>query len=283
MRKLAFAILLISGIFGLSAVVGAFVPLTITDGTNTVPNTSMITFGNGFIVGGSNEAATANLKAPDRTVTTSPTVGAGDMAGQINLNGSSLTLNIPAISSTVFPAGATLVADNFAATNVTVSSTPTVNGCPSTIYPGGFAAYLSNGVSLDCAGFPGWGQLLGQINTWTATQSSTPQTLTISTATFTPSAAAGNNIKFTLVHASCPCTLANPSGTPVAGTSGVIEITQSSSGSDTIGTWGSSYLYSGGTASIALSTGANATDTLSYYVRDSTHIVLTTAALNATH
>lgn len=119
--------------------------------------------------------------------------------------------------------------------------------------------------------------------TWTATQSSTPQSLTISTSTFTPAAAAGNNIKFTLIHASCPCTLANPSGTVVAGTSGVIEITQSSTGSDTIGTWGSSYLYAGGTSTIALSTGASDTDTFSYYVRDSTHIELVTAALNATH
>jgi hypothetical protein len=120
-------------------------------------------------------------------------------------------------------------------------------------------------------------------NTWTATQSSTPQTLTISTATFTPAAAAGNNIKFQLVHASCPCTLANPSGSPIAGTSGVLEIQQSSTGSDTIGTWGSSYIYAGGTATIALSAGASQTDTFSYYVRDSTHILITTAALNATH
>lgn len=119
--------------------------------------------------------------------------------------------------------------------------------------------------------------------TWSATQSATPQSLTISGSTFTPAANAGNYIKLTLVHASCPCTLANPSGTPVAGTAGVIEITQSATGSDTIGTWGSSYLYTGGTSTIALSTGANATDTLSYYVRDSTHIVLTTAALNPTH
>jgi hypothetical protein len=118
-------------------------------------------------------------------------------------------------------------------------------------------------------------------NTWTATQSSTPQSLTISTATFTPATASGNNIAFTLT-AACPCTFANPSGTPISGTSGVIEITQGTGG-QTIGTWGSSYLYAGGTATIALSTGSGNTDTLSYYVRDSTHIVLTTAALNATH
>lgn len=118
---------------------------------------------------------------------------------------------------------------------------------------------------------------------WTATQSSTPQSLVISTATFTPATGAGNNIKLTLNHSACPCTFANPSGTPVAGTSGVIEITQSATGADTIGTWGSSYVSTNGTAAITLSVGSGQTDTLSYYVRDSTHILLTTAALNATH
>ncbi len=125
--------------------------------------------------------------------------------------------------------------------------------------------------------------VLATAQTWTATQSSTPQTLVISTATFTPAAASGNNIKITLVHASCPCTIANPSGTPVAGTSGVLEIIQSSSGSDTIGTWGSQFMATGGVASLTLSTGANAKDFFSYYVEDSTHILVTTAALNATH
>jgi hypothetical protein len=124
-------------------------------------------------------------------------------------------------------------------------------------------------------------QFIALVWTWTATQSSAPQALTISTATFTPGAAAGNNIKFTLT-AACPCTLANPSGTLVGGTSGVIEITQGTGG-QTITTYGSSYLYGGGTATITLSTGAGQTDTFSYYVRDSTHILLTTAALNATH
>jgi hypothetical protein len=119
--------------------------------------------------------------------------------------------------------------------------------------------------------------------TWTGTQSSTPQTLTISGSTFTPAATAGNNVKFTLVHASCPCTVANPSGTVTPGTSGVMEVTQSATGTDTIGTWGSSYIAAGGTSTLTLSTAAGATDTLSYYVRDATHIVLTMGALNATH
>jgi hypothetical protein len=123
--------------------------------------------------------------------------------------------------------------------------------------------------------------LLNGTNVWSGQQTASVTTLTISTATFTPDGS-NNNYGITLVHASCPCTLANPSATPVAGTSGVITVTQSSSGSDTIGTWGSDYEAPGGTASITLSTGASAVDTLSYYVKDSSHILLL-PALNFSH
>jgi hypothetical protein len=115
--------------------------------------------------------------------------------------------------------------------------------------------------------------LLNGTNVWSAQQSVTPTTLAISTATFTPDGTS-NNYAITLVHASCPCTLANPSATPVAGTGGQIVVKQSATGSDTFGTWGSQYESSGGTSTITLSTAANAVDILSYYVRDSTHIEL---------
>ena len=49
----------------------------------------------------------------------------------------------------------------------------------------------------------------------------------------------------------------------------MFEIVQSSTGSNTIGTWGSEYEYAGGTSTIALSTANNAVDYLPYYV-DST-------------
>jgi hypothetical protein len=115
--------------------------------------------------------------------------------------------------------------------------------------------------------------LLNGTNVWSGQQSTTPTTLSISTATFTPNGTS-NNYSMTLVHASCPCTLANPSVTPVAGTGGQIVVIQSATGSDTIGTWGSDYEASGGTGTLTLSTGAGAVDILSYYVRDSTHIEL---------
>lgn len=127
----------------------------------------------------------------------------------------------------------------------------------------------------------GTAALLATKQTYGAQQSASITALTISTATFTPDGS-NNSYSFTLVHASCPCTLANPSATPVAGTSGIIVVTQSSTGSDTIGTWGSQYQAPGGTATITLSTGANAVDVLAYYVKDSTHILLL-PSLNFSH
>lgn len=124
---------------------------------------------------------------------------------------------------------------------------------------------------------------LSTAETWTGSQRGTVQSVSISTATYTPNFDTGNNFTLTLVHASCPCTLANPSTTPVAGQSGTIEVIQSATGSDVISTWGSNYTTAGGTSSITLSTGANARDYLSYYVADATHIVLSPAVLNATH
>ena len=109
-------------------------------------------------------------------------------------------------------------------------------------------------------------------------------TITISTATFTPNFDNAENFTLTLVHASCPCTLANPSTSLVAGQSGVFEIHQSSTGSDTIGTWGSDYQSAGGTASITLSTGASAVDYLPYYVNAAaTAIILGSLVQGPTH
>jgi hypothetical protein len=113
---------------------------------------------------------------------------------------------------------------------------------------------------------------VGVVNTWTAPQKTSTETPAISTATFTPlfntTASAAQNHRIVLVHASCPCTLANPASLG-AGQSGMFEIVQSSTGSDTIGTWGTDYEYAGGTASITLSTTANAVDYIPYIV-DST-------------
>lgn len=121
-------------------------------------------------------------------------------------------------------------------------------------------------------------------NSWTGSQRETPVNVSISTATFTPNFNTGQNFELDLVHASCPCTLANPSTTLVAGQSGVIEVHQSATGSDTIGTWGSDYQYVGGTSTITLSTTASTVDYLPYYVNNAaTGIVLGTLLKAPSH
>lgn len=92
---------------------------------------------------------------------------------------------------------------------------------------------------------------------------SPPDALTISTATFTPTAEGSNDYRVVLVHASCPCTIANPSGTLTDGGKFTLEVWQSSTGSDTVGTWGSDYDF--GTAGApTLSTGINKGDVLGF-------------------
>ncbi len=109
-------------------------------------------------------------------------------------------------------------------------------------------------------------------NSWSAGQVGVPVTVAISTATFTPDLSAGNNFAITLVHASCPCTLANPTNI-TAGQSGLIVVNQSATGSDTITSYGGDWKWPGGVAP-TLSTGASAVDVFSYYVIDATHIAL---------
>jgi hypothetical protein len=217
--------------------------------------------------------------APDNTFTISHTLVATDMGGQVNFNNSSLTVTIPAISSTVLANGMSVIINNYNSSPLTISTTPTINGFNGTSIPqyGGISC-VSNGTSLDCVGLGVLANegFLNKTQVWSAQQSASFTTLSISTATFTPDGS-NNDYALTLVHAACPCTLANPSVTPVAGTHGVIIVTQSSTGSDTIGTWGSYYQAPGGTSTITLSTGVNAVDVLGYVVKDSTHILLVPA------
>lgn len=112
------------------------------------------------IVFASNKLSTS---VPDTTFTSNHTIAVTDMGGQVNMNGSSLTVTIPAISSTVFAANMTSIICNYAASTVTISTTPTINGyTPSTIpaVSGGIASCLgltSNGVSLDAVPTSGGG------------------------------------------------------------------------------------------------------------------------------
>jgi len=87
--------------------------------------------------------------------------------------------------------------------------------------------------------------------------------LAISTATFTPNFDNFINFSVTLIHASCPCTLASPSNA-YNGLSGFIEVIQSSTGSDLINTYGGTWKFAGGVAPV-LSTAANAVDVLPFF------------------
>lgn len=139
--------------------------LTVTDGTNSVANVATLTAGLGLKVATGIGAATINSSVPNATQTTNYSIAAGDMAGQENFNGSSLTCTIPAISSTVFAQNMSAVISNRNASALTLSSTPTLNGLASatTIYQYGWANCTSNGTSLDCFGFPGFGILAGDM------------------------------------------------------------------------------------------------------------------------
>ncbi len=105
----------------------------------------------------------------------------------------------------------------------------------------------------------------GAIETFTKAQRGAVVALT-SASTITPDFSASNNYSVTL---DTNATLANPTNL-TAGQSGVITITQDSTGSRTLA-YGSYWKFVGGTAP-ALSTTASAVDELVYYVESSTRI-----------
>jgi len=120
------------------------------------------------------------------------------------------------------------------------------------------------------------------VQTWPATQKLGDQTPAISGSTFTPDMSAGQYIIINLVHASCPCTIANPTNMPSSGhPTGVIVVKQSSSGSDAV-SWGSYWQGPGGTVP-STSTTANAVDEFGWSVDDSTDVSINTFGLNFHH
>jgi hypothetical protein len=120
-------------------------------GTGTAGTAQAVSMGNGVTI----NTGVLTTTAPDNTSTANYTIAAADMAGQRNMNGASLTVTIPAISSTVFASGMTSTVCNYNSTALTISSTPTINGYTASTLPGmtgGQASCLaltSNGTSLD--------------------------------------------------------------------------------------------------------------------------------------
>lgn len=116
-------------------------------------------------------------------------------------------------------------------------------------------------------------------NNFTASQSNCITALTAVSNVFTPDGTC-NNYSFTLGATN---TLANWSAGMVAGTAGYLFIFQDGTGNRSIGTYGSQINSPGGTASNTFSTAAGAWDMYGYIIKDSTHVWLAPAGLNASH
>lgn len=173
---------------------------------------------------------------------------------------------------------ANMAANTFSSNETAGSAAPADNTLPSCSGSNSALNYTSNS-GLGCVTTVA---RLDTVGVFSASQRVTLQTPTISTATFTPNFDTGADFVIGLTSA-CPCTIANPSTTPVAGQHGILYIVQDSGGSRTVGTWGSQYITQGGVSTLALSTAANAIDVLSYAVKDATHIVLSPVQTNAVH
>jgi hypothetical protein len=111
------------------------------------------------------------------------------------------------------------------------------------------------------------GGVTGRSNEWTAGQYVTPATLT-DASTIAVDLSLSNNFTVTLGGNR---TLGNPTNIH-AGQAGQIVVKQDGTGSRTLA-YASYYKFAGGTAP-TLTTTAGATDILSYYVIDSTHIAI---------
>lgn len=123
--------------------------------TGSLANATNIGLASCLTFSGTNLATTV----VDNTSTANYTIAALDMCGQRNMNATSLTLTIPAISSTIFAAGMSATIDYQASTgSLTVTTTPTINGmpCQTKLYPFGWWSGVSNGTSIDAVGFPGF-------------------------------------------------------------------------------------------------------------------------------
>lgn len=136
----------------------------------------------------------------------------------------------------------------------------------------------SDGLTLNAAGIDATltfasGTLslsLGHSNAWTKSQRSAPSTLTDGSS-IAVDLSLSNNFTLTLGgnHG-----LANPSNAN-PGQAGIIVVKQDATGGRTL-SYASNYKFASGTAPV-LSTAANALDVLSYYVVDSTHVLILSA------
>jgi hypothetical protein len=232
---------------------------------------SILTAGNGISITGTTNA-TITASSPVRTVTTSPTIGSGDLGGQINMNVSGGgTLTVPATST--FVANSTVSVVNYSASTAAVSTTPTINaggGCvTATGIPSGDTwQMLSNGTSIECFQTVSSGGGTNVLTGAGAGTSGYPQPQTMSNgATVTPANPVGAFTFYTLAQAhgtnnaiAVPAT-ANPNQQVT------FTLTQDSTGGSTI-TFAAGYTFLSGTPSF--NTAANAVNVVGCYVTSAT-------------
>lgn len=279
----------ITGIVTTSPLTGG----TVTTGTATIACGTCLV--NGGALGTPSSGVVTNLTGTASGLTAGSVTTNANLTGVITSSGNATSVGASfpkAAADGVTFGQTTFNSTNFTAPsgvvntiqNISTSSSPTF-ASPTFSTQATVPIIISSTTNLRLEASSGSGVDIGsqvvQFNQAAAAVS--PVVLTISTSTFTPTFGTGNDFSVTLVHASCPCTLANPTGPVTPGQHGIIYFIQSATGSDVIGTWGSSYLSSGGTSTLVLSTAANAIDVFSYAVKDSTHIILSAGALNVSH
>lgn len=269
---------------------------------------SNVTLGSGLSLSSGTLSLATTLRANTGTTDTILASDGGKVYSTSNASAQAITL--PTVGTTGFGAGFGFNPDAIGAGTATITSASNIDGLGSiALTTGQGASIYSDGTTYHAivgqpqiannrlfgnnsgatsygnslTGAQAWtiisGSALSTAQTWTAAQRNSITTLTPSANTYTPNFDSSNNFTLTLAATN---TIANPSTTPVAGQSGIIEIIQDATGSRTV-TWGSQYVAAGGVSTVTLSTAANAKDYISYYVVDATHILISAGALNAVH
>jgi hypothetical protein len=179
-----------------------------------------------------------------------------------------VTITAPATGSTL------TIADGKTLTDTSGTGAVALKGATG----GGFAQAASTDLS-DTANI----DLLNAAQSFTAPKRTNTGTPAIATTTFTPVFSTSQNIRIVFPATTCTCTIANPAAI-VAGQSGMFELVQGATSASLNPTWGSEYVYAGGTSTITLTTTLSGVDYIPYYV-DSTgsFIVLGSIILKPVH
>jgi hypothetical protein len=216
----------------------------------------------------------------NRTVSgTTDTILSGDACAIVKYTSSSAVAVTVPQATTTFGNGFSFDVRNAGTNTVTLTpTTSTINGAASLALPAGTSCTIwSDGTNWQIFACTALSARLANSQTFNGEQRNCITTLTASSNTYTPDNTC-NNYKFTLAATN---TLAN-FVTTTPGASGIIEIDQDGTGSRTL-TWGSQYMTNGSVSTLTLSTGASSKDFFSYFVPDSTHILVAPGPLNAVH